>query len=434
MRSERKKRVMIMSILMGAVLLISVGFAAFSSILKIESTATYTADSDVFKIKFSKVSDSIVDGTNNLVNPISGNGDGAIITNDGIPKISDLHANFTNPGQSVVYEFYAVNGTPYDAYLTLINYLNIGNGLGTKECVGSDGATESLVNKVCERITVKVEVGSTTATQTTTVDNHKLSKGTSEKIRVTIEYTGQPIDGSMEVTFGDISLIYSTADEQAEDLPETDATLYTGTIYRNSNERLYMGESIYSWCAVVPGVANSCVTNEYFNQIFRSETECETTLQSLANSGQLDATMQYLLANAVCEQNTTPISYETSPLNINKTYYLKHDVVDNILTSSYACITYTENGTRKDVCLRGYDPTYYASNKAILQSVENYFNTLYYSNSYYNYKGSCSFYDSASSCLSDSLNVVANSDGSVSAYDGSFGCNVYPDGHSRCGE
>ena len=431
MRNERRKQVITMSILIGAVLLISVGFAAFSSILTIESNVTYTPDSDVFQIKFSKTSNSILDGANNPVNPVSGNGGSAIIVNQGTPTITNLHAHFTSPGQSVVYEFYAVNESPYDAYLTLINYLNIGNGKGTKECVAKNGATEALVTKACEGISVKVEVGTTLATQTTEVENHKLGKGTSEKVRVTISYTGQAIDGSMDITFGDISLIYGTADEQVEELPETDATLYTGTIYRNSTDVLYVGQDIkYRWCAVVPGVANSCVENEYFNQIFRSETECETTLEQIAKSGDLDETTQYLIDNAVCEQETRPLSYETSPLNINKNNYLKHEVTNNIVTASYACITYTENGTRKDTCLRGYDPTYYVLNQSILRSVESYFNTLSYGSG----TGSCYFNDSHSNCSSGSLYLFAYSDGFVDADGGFSSCGVDSDGTSYCNE
>lgn len=129
---------------------------------------------------------------------------------------------------------------------------------------------------------------------------------------------------------------------------------------------------------------------------------------------------------------THPFTYETDLANISQNYYLKHDVVNNVITDSYACIKYEENGVRKETCLRGEDQAYYAANQEVLRSVEPYFNTLYYNNIKKNYKGYCTFNASYSFCESDSLNLNAHNLGYVSAYVGSMSCYVKSDGNSYC--
>ena len=201
-----------------AVLSITIGFAAFSTNLRVTSNASVTPDSSTFSVKFSKVSNSIQEGNNYPVVPISGNGYGAIITNSSNPTIGDLHANFTSVGQSTVYEFYAVNTGEFDAYLTDINFLNIEGKSVTKECTPGANATQSLVNTACQGINIKVNIaGFGDANTNREVKGHKLTKGTSEKITVTISYESGAVDGSFSVDFGNISLTYSSVDSETGD-------------------------------------------------------------------------------------------------------------------------------------------------------------------------------------------------------------------------
>ena len=267
-----------------------------------------------------------------------------------------MSAAFVSPGDEVSYTLYVVNEGAYNAYLTSINFLE------NKTCTALEDTQDSLVQAACNGISATLSVAGIPYTETTQIQKHRLNKQTGELIQITLKYDSNAAraDGPFTVNFGKISLVYSTITEMNQK--------YTGPIYRNSTESLYIGESIKT------------------------------------------------------------ISYELTPLNINKTYYLKHDVVEDIVTASYACITYTENGIRKDVCLRGYDASYYVSNQAILRSVESYFNTLPYGSG----TGSCHFADSDSSCDSGSLILYASSVGNVYADGGSSYCDVDSGGASFC--
>ena len=97
-----------------------------------------------------------------------------------------------------------------------------------------------------------------------------------------------------------------------------------------------------------------------------------------------------------------------------------NSIQNNIITASYECVKYTENGISKEVCLKGGDSAYFESNIATLKGVESYFNTLSDNSGY----GSCRFLDSYSYCTSDSLGLNAYSHGGVTSSDGSCGCNV----------
>ena len=364
MRNERKRKIMTLSILVGAVLLISVGFAAFSSTLKIKSQATLNPDASLFDVKLSTANS--IPATMGTVAPtlypssettsLSNNITASSITIEGSTTIAGMSAAFVSPGDEVSYTLYVVNEGAYNAYLTSINFLE------NKVCTALEDTQDTLVQEACNGISATLSVAGIPYTETTQIQNHKLNKQTGELIQITLKYDSNATraDGPFTVNFGKISLVYSTITEMNQK--------YTGSIYRNSTESLYIGGDI----------------------------------------------------------NT--VVYETTPLNINKTYYLKHDVVDDIVTASYACITYTENGTRKDVCLRGVDPTYYASNQTILRSIESYFNTLPNGSG----KGYCDFGETLSLCNSDSLDLSAYSDGIVYAIGDSSGCYVTSVSHSYC--
>ena len=363
MRSERKKQIMTLSILLVAILVISIGFAAFSKTFQFEPTLTVNPDSRMFGVKFSKTSNEVTTG---IVTPTPYPSQETLglskeivaddITIDGSTTLEGLFATFISPGDSVEYSFYAVNAGEYDAYLNSINFI------GNKTCTAGEGTTNDLVQAACNGISMEVTVDGVTYQNPSTQLGIKLIKKAHQTITVKLSYdtNAARADGPFTVEFQDLSLVYSTL-----------RLKYTGEIYRNSTESLSIGGDI----------------------------------------------------------NT--VAYETSPLNINKTNYLKHDVVEDIVTASYACITYTENGTRKDVCLRGGSSSYYASNQTTLQSVESYFNTLPYGSSSTGY-GYCNFDDSNSYCNSDSLYLDADSYGYVHANGVSSRCYVYSDGYSYC--
>ena len=219
----RRKRKYMLFVLMLGVLTMSIGFSAFSSELVIASSASVKPDSSAFRVVFSS------SGTQLLTNKITGTATGnakagsATIENGGdTPRISDLAATFTGPGETVKYEFYVYNSGAYVAYLRDVVFKNVSGKSSSKVCtaIDSSSVTDSLMQSACNDIRVSIDVGSTTSVLGTTnnISGRSLNKGVYEKVVVTISYINNEnrADGDFKVEFGDIGLTYSTVDSAAE--------------------------------------------------------------------------------------------------------------------------------------------------------------------------------------------------------------------------
>ena len=212
MEKQRQTKVITIVALVVAVFGISLGFAAFSNILTISSSATVKPDASSFSVLFSSSS------TSQLTDPVTATGTNNATGEDATisdTTISGLKANFTAPGQSVTYTFYAHNVGSYIAYLRSINF-NDG-----KSCAAtSSDTTASLVTAACDDISLSVTVGSLSATANTEVSNHSLAIDAYEQVVVTITYAsdGDRADGPFDVTFGDVELEYSSADAASDGL------------------------------------------------------------------------------------------------------------------------------------------------------------------------------------------------------------------------
>ena len=101
MERERSAKIIAIIALCIAVAGLSIGFAAFSNNLKIESNATVTPDPNDFDVNFSSSDTSELDGTVTGTGTNSATADNATIDNSGSPRITGLKANFTEPGQKV---------------------------------------------------------------------------------------------------------------------------------------------------------------------------------------------------------------------------------------------------------------------------------------------------------------------------------------------
>lgn len=233
MEKNRGTRVIAIIALLAGVAGLSLGFAAFSNTLIIRSQATVNPTNE-FKVYFSKTA-----APNYSVDPVVPeipNGSAATATNATIdnttganPTISNLHATFTQPGQSVTYRFYAYNKGQYTGYLRSIAFENVTGESTTRICTpGKDAnnvdTTASMVTAACSGITVSVQVGSEAAkvnpTSATTYDTyslHSLAKDASEEVVVVITYAANSAlaDGPFTVAFGDIKLGYSSVDRSA---------------------------------------------------------------------------------------------------------------------------------------------------------------------------------------------------------------------------
>lgn len=233
MERDRTTKVVAICGLLLAVVGVSLGFAAFSQNLKISSAATvtpsdnmyiYFASSDQKNGEGEIVADPVgaspaqydtVDDTTVEHKAIIDN------SNNKAPAITGLRADFTAPGQSVTYSFYAYNAWEYAAYLKSINID------ATKVCEAKDGALsndeaikasqEAKIVEACKGISISVKVGNednevNVDTTTGNIANHTLAKDSFEPVVVTITYAaGSSVaDTDFDVTFGDVTLNYSS--------------------------------------------------------------------------------------------------------------------------------------------------------------------------------------------------------------------------------
>lgn len=249
MEKERGgKTIAIVALLIGVVGL-TIGFAAFSNTLTIRSSAEYTPDDSIFNVDFSSTTGSVVDGNlaPTTLTPATNGPTGATATidNSSDPVITGIKATFTEPGQSVVYEFYTRNAGQMKAFLRSVTFGNASPAAGTAnglETVGSGFKTCTQLNKTntpatdnpatvttmtaaCEDINLTLKVGTNdTMTGSTVRTNfvpaataHDLEVSGEEKVTLTISYPAgsDRADGDFTVNFGDITFVYAStaADE-----------------------------------------------------------------------------------------------------------------------------------------------------------------------------------------------------------------------------
>lgn len=206
------KIIAIVALLLGIVG-VTLGYAAFSSTLKIESSAEVVPNGTNFNVDFSSSSSSVV--TDDITPTLSDNVTGfsatnAEIDNSGNPVISNLHATFTEPGQSATYTFYAYNAGQYLAYLNSIVFT------GNKTCTARTNTNQGLVDTACTGISLSVQVSGIDATTSSvaSISNHSLAIGAADTITVVIEYAAGSgrADGDFDVTFPDVTLTYNPID------------------------------------------------------------------------------------------------------------------------------------------------------------------------------------------------------------------------------
>ncbi len=221
MEKDRKTKIITIVALFIGVATLTLGFAVYNTKLKIQARATVTPDNNALKVVLSKEQNSVVVGT---IMP-TGDGKDATISNSVAPTISNLNAEFVNPGEKVVYEFYAMNVGKLDAYLNKIEYVNVTNKEANKVCTAGEGTTDASIQSACESIRITVKIGEEDrACQTSIYGAHMLSKDLSEKVVVTIEYeqSGEVADGPFSVEFGDIILNYSLNDTETKNIATCD--------------------------------------------------------------------------------------------------------------------------------------------------------------------------------------------------------------------
>lgn len=195
---------------------LTLSYASFSNTLATK-IPTPQEESSTIKIVFSSSSSSLAIGSIRGVATPGATAGVAKIVNKEIPSITELTANFTEPGQNVTYTFYVHNSGTSEAYLKNIYYSNVEEENSSRICTTTDTKkiSKEFVSAACEDITLKIDIEDTTAIGTqNNITGHALPMGDYETVKITIEYADNDnqIDGEFKVQFGDISLLYEKED------------------------------------------------------------------------------------------------------------------------------------------------------------------------------------------------------------------------------
>ena len=201
--------------------------------------------------------------------------------------------------------------------------------------------------------------------------------------------------------------------------------VFTGTIYRNTEDIVGIGDSIEPstktvWCGVISGSNTSCTAA---NLWWDTEPNC---VSGMAAEGVNNATC----IESEVDVGLTPGSYytETTKSSISQDYYLKHLIVNDIVQESYACMRYTINNKPKEACLRGGSSSFYGTfdgmtaGMSTVNSVTDPTENIKVIDSVRNYcldnSGSCGYSDSSSHCnIASKIYFNAQSNGLVVSRD-----------------
>ena len=214
-------------------------------------------------------------------------------------------------------------------------------------------------------------------------------------------------------------------------------TKFTGTIYRNSTESLGIGSSIVPESATKYVITNG--TQDAPVGPYETQSECQTAFEGFGSP-----------TGYSCQQKTGTFGgvteYSTNVSSMNKIYYLKHTIVNDIVTESYVEFVVTPEMAQANpgmtagtYTLRGagatsngsgeynIDSPYYASNVNVLKQA--------FGDKTRSQGGYCTDFTSSSGvgCNVSGLGAGADSNGNLSAGGGWSDCYVYPDGDSKCG-
>ena len=394
-RSERDKRNYLIIALCAILVIMGVGYAAFSSLLTINGTANIS-NSWCVGFDNTKTSDlQITKGLSTGTTPTGSMSYSGTACGSTLQPNSSLNAHFYQPGDQIEYTLTITNKSTVTAAIKSI--------LVDNESVTSD------TTKKKDNITYIIEMPEST----TLAPNASTTMKVIAKFQNDTDVTG-PYNGNETKT---IEVKINAEQDDGNGGMDIIPAKFTGTIYRWNTTTAKNGDSIVpvsgtKWC-VVDGNSDTCLAH------FDTQSECET---DLSNNGSP--------AGYSCEQKTGTFGgvgeYTTDASTLDKTYYLKHDVEENKITASYVCFVYN-NGEH---CMKGADNgVSFAANTQMIQDYQSFYNLGAYSNG-----TGCYFYSVSSYCIGGGFgDVESNSDGSVHVGGSSSeNCNVNITGLSNC--
>ena len=395
-KTERDKRTYLIIALCAILVIMGVGYAAFSQMLTINGTANI---SNSWCVGFDNTKTNAyvpkagITGATAPTGSMSYSGSACEST---LQPASSLTAHFYQPGDEIEYTLTIVNKSSVTA---AIKSILVDNESVTSNTTKKKGNITYIVNM---------------PESTTLVPNASTTMKVIARFQNETAVTGN-INGQTET----IEVKINTEQDDGEGGMVVTEPKFTGTIYRWSTTTAKNGDSI------VPVNGTKYILTDGTNSsgIFDTEEVCTAQRNTYLGQGMPES--------YVCQQKTGTFGgvgeYTTDVSALNKTYYLKHDVVDDIITASYVCFVYNN----AEHCMKGADNG--ASFAANTQTIRDFqtFNNLPD-----NANPGCSFGSSYSYCYGGGFShVVSYSDGNVGV-DGSSSerCNIDIGGSSSCGE
>ena len=224
MEKDRGFKIVAIVALVIGVIGLSIGFAAFSRTLVIDSADVTTTErtnvfdtSIAYSTKTGEAAAAITDTINNVTNINAG------VASDATWSGISFTISANDPTASVAFRAYiANNSTDYDAYLKTIS--SAGQNI---VCTALEGTSDAMVQEVCKDMTVTVTVSGATNDGSDTITYNKaanvdfssgnpvqvkLEKSSSRSVIVRFDYntTAALPDGDFTVTIPAISLGYTS--------------------------------------------------------------------------------------------------------------------------------------------------------------------------------------------------------------------------------
>lgn len=180
MNKEREMKTLVIAALVISVVAIGVGFAAFSTTLQINGTATVNTDGKTWNVLFTGVekTDVSTEGIDATVPTIGNSTAGENTTNAAIGQIT---AAFTAPKQKLQYKITVTNSGSYDAKLTAASIPT----LDTITVTGTGAAAETDATNVKNHLKFSFTKADGSAV---TAETDTLAAGAAQDYLYTIEY------------------------------------------------------------------------------------------------------------------------------------------------------------------------------------------------------------------------------------------------------
>lgn len=186
---ERSSKVIAIVALCVGVVGLSLGFAAFTANLQVESGATYTPDADE---QFVQVFGFDTDPSSGTV----------AVKYDKL--WTGISAEFDGVNQNRTFTATVLNGSNYNATLVAQPTIEVDT------CTGADGTTEALVTAACNEIRQQITDGNTKVEAPATVAKNNGTADGTGTVTVTIHGPSTAVDGVLNVTFKPVAINYTT--------------------------------------------------------------------------------------------------------------------------------------------------------------------------------------------------------------------------------